>query len=248
MDIACWLYKDPGIEQVLEFDRYEEIKDVDVEFMLEYSVKNMAVVVGTGLISEFKDTGRVLEFIKPYTIKYSGDGLEMETHDGVKPEYAAVSCTHGRIMVCSTDTVPVEPKSVLPESTDEHCEWVREDRCGSEITPRLGNICNIFEGCDNIVSGIEGLAEGKTEFAVYGMCGCMHVKAEPVSCDGGSKYRFTVLKLTKKQEAEIWDAADADDKLNKLKGESEWESFGEYDAVKDADDIIRELTKKYIFG
>jgi len=251
MDIACWLYKDPGIGQVLEFDRYEEIKDVDVEFMLEYSVKNMAVVVGTGLISEFKDTNRVLEFIKPYTIKYSGGGVKMETHDGVKPEYAAVSCTHGRIMMCSTDTVPVETKSVLPESTDEHCRWVREDKCGSEITPRLGNICNIFEGCDNIVSGVEGLAEGNNEFVVYGMCGCMYVKAEPVSTSGegnSSRYRFTALKLTKEQEAEIWNAVDANIALDKIKGESELKSFGEYDLVKDTDDIIRGLTKKYIFG
>lgn len=248
MDIACWLYKDPGVGRVLEFDRYEEFKDVSAEFMLGYSVKNMAVVAGAGLVSEFKDTCRVLEFIKPYTIKYCGQGVKLETHDGGKPEYAAVSCTHGRIMACSTDTVPVELKSVLPESAGEHCCWVREDKRGSEITPRLGDICNIFEGCDSIVSGIEGLAEGNNEFAVYGMCGCMHVKAEPVSCGGGSKYRFTVLKLTKEQEAEIWDAVDADDRLNKLKGESEWEPFGEYDAVKDADDIIRELTKKYIFG
>lgn len=249
MDIACWLYKDPGVGRVLEFDRYEEFRDVDVKFMLEYSMKNMAVVVGTGLISEFKDTGRVLEFIKPHTIKYCCDGLKLETHDGVKPEYAAVSCAHGRIMVCSADTAPVETKSVLPESTDERCRWVREDKCCPEITPRLGNLCNIFEGHDNLVSGIEGLAEGNDEFAVYGMCGSMYVKAEPVSAGGGgSRYGFAVLKLTEEQVSEIWDSPDANDKLDKVKGESTWEPFGEYDTVKDADDIIRGLTKRYIFG
>lgn len=261
MDIACWLYKETKPCGRFEFDRFEEYKDVDEEFALKYSRETMALVAGSGKMTEF--SRGVIKHIKPYTVKYTGGGAKVEFSEGGKTEYGAVSWVGGHVLMGSGSDKPVEFISVLPGDTIKRGEWGDNGTALGEIVPDLRDITQdnweteINELSSHIVKGLD--KEQITPF--YGMAGTIYLKVTP---DGNSRTGFKTLRLTPEQEDAVFSKAchgdDFETAVDEILENNVWEDFGSWPsteypqdktdkAVEElTKDLVRTLTAKYLFG